>query len=64
MKAKELITLLEGLNPESEVFFLPANGMYVQDFSPSFKQDVNIRALFGDDRKGVVIGSGGQVGSI
>jgi len=64
MKAQELITLLQGLNPESEVFFLPANGMYVQDFSPYFLQEMDIRGFFGGEMKGTVINSGGQVGSI
>jgi hypothetical protein len=64
MKVKELVTLLQGLNQESEIYFLPDHGMYVRDFTPSIFQDVTIRGMFGGELKGTVIGSGGPVGSI
>lgn len=64
MKAHELISILEDLNPDTEVYFLPANGMYAQDFAPYVKENVTIHAFFGNDFKGAVIGSGGQVGGV
>lgn len=64
MKAKDLISVLEELNPETEVFFKPSNSSYVEDFSFKVRENMNIRAFYGDDFTGAVLNSMGQMGSI
>ena len=57
--------MLEGLNPEKEVYFLPNNSYYAEDISSDYTKNAFIRTFWGADRKGVaVIYSGGQVGSV
>jgi hypothetical protein len=64
MKVRELISILEDLNPNSEICFRPENSSYVEDFSERFRGDVEISAFWGKDYEATVIMSGGQVGSI
>ena len=63
MKVRELIEMLENVNPESEVYFRPSNSYYVEDFG-NIRGKVDIRTFWGVDRKGVIINSNGQVGAI
>ena len=62
MQASELIEILEGLRPDEEVFFLPNNSSYPEDFSGFIRRNVNIRAFWGPDYKATIIFSDGQVG--
>ena len=62
MKAKELIEILEGLKPDEDVFFLPENSYYPEEFTYEIRRNVEIRAFLGSDFKGTIITSDGQVG--
>lgn len=64
MKAKDLIELLEGLRPDEEVFFLPNNSYYPEDFSERVRRNGNIRSFWGPDYKATIIFSDGQVGGL
>lgn len=65
MKARELIEMLEGLDPEKEVYFLPNNSYYAEEISTDYTKNASIHTFWGPDKKGVaVIYSGGQVGSV
>ena len=64
MKVRELISILENLNQDSEIRFRPENSSYVEDFSERTRENIEIRAFWGKDYEATVIVSGGQVGSI
>jgi hypothetical protein len=64
MKAAEIISMLEDLNPNTEVYFCPKNSTYVEDFSIKVKSDVEVRTFFGRDHEAAIIFSGHQVGQI
>ena len=64
MKVRELISILENLNQDSEICFRPENSSYVEDFSERTRENIEIRAFWGKDYEATVIVSGGQVGSI
>lgn len=62
MKVKDLIYFLEGFRDEEEIYFLPNNSCYPEDFSENFRRGVEIRSFWGDNFKGTVLISDGQVG--
>lgn len=62
MKAKDLIEILEGLRENEEVYFLPNNSDYPEEFTFDVRRNVEIRAFWGDDFKGTLLVSDGQVG--
>jgi len=64
MTAAELIAVLQGVQPKSEVYFCPSNSNYVEEFSERVESDVEIRTFFGKDTEGVILFSNGQVGAI
>ena len=64
MKASEIISMLEDLNPNTEVYFCPNNSSYVEDFSLKVKNNVEVRTFFGKDHNAAIVFSGHQVGQI
>lgn len=62
MKVSDLIDLLEGLKPDEEIYFLPTNSYYPEDFSEDVRRKVEIRSFWGENFKGTIISSDGQVG--
>ena len=64
MKVKELISILEDVNQESEILFKPANSDYPESFDGIIREGVNIHSFFGPDFKATVLMSGGQAGGI
>lgn len=64
MTARELIEILEDLNPETEVYFLPSNSCYPEDFSDGQPEKRNIRSFWGEDFTGAIIHSDGQIGGV
>ncbi len=64
MKAKDLISVLEDLNPETDVYFKPQNSSYPEDFTGYVRENITIRAFWGPDFKGAILTSDGQVGGV
>jgi len=63
MKVRDLISMLENCDLESEIVFLPSNSLYALGFK-SAKEGANLRACRGNNRKVTVLRSEGQVGSV
>ena len=64
MKVSELVSLLERLDPDSEVCFLPTNSYYPEAFQDEAEEDVAIRSFWGRDRKVTLLYGSGQVGGV
>ena len=64
MKVKDLIYILEDLHPDDEVYFLPANSCYPEDFSDESARKMEIRSFWGSDFSGYILKSDGQVGGV
>lgn len=64
MKAKDLIEILESLDENEEILFLPTNSYYPEDFSDDVHSNVTIRAFWGADYKATVLYSDGQAGGL
>lgn len=63
MKVRDLISMLENCDLESEVVFLPTNTLYAHGIK-SAKEGANLRACWGNNRKVTALRSEGQVGSV
>ena len=63
MKVRDLISMLENCDLESEVVFLPTNTLYAHGIK-SAKEGATLRAHWGSKRKVTVLRSEGQVGSV
>lgn len=64
MKVRDLISVLENCDLDSEVVFLPTNSLYAHGFNGHKKEGANLRAHWGNNRKVTVLYSEGQVGSV
>ena len=64
MKAKDLIDMLGYLDPEEEVYFLPENSSYPEDFDGNVERNIEIRSFWGSDFKGTLLISDGQIGGV
>ena len=64
MKVRELISMLENVSQDADVFFKPQNSSYPEEFDNNIRENVTIRAFWGNDFTGTIITSGGQVGGI
>ena len=64
MKAGKLIKLLQGLDPEEEVYFQPVNSTYVEDFSTGVEHNVEVRTFWGPNEEAAIISARKQVGAI
>lgn len=64
MKVKDLIDILEGLDENEEVYFLPTNSYYPEDFSDDVRRNMNINSFWGGGHKATILFSDGQVGGL
>ncbi len=64
MKVRDLVEILENLPQEDEIYFLPENSNYPEDFGYGVRRNMEIRAFWGSDFKGTIMYSEGQVGGI
>ena len=64
MKVRDLIDLLEGLNEDEEILFVPNNSNYPEDFSKNIRRDAKVIAYWGPDYKATILFSKGQVGGL
>jgi len=63
MKASTLISILQDIDPDSDVLFCPVNSSYVEDFSETTRVR-EVSTFWGKDHDSVIIFSSGQEGSI
>lgn len=64
MKAKDLISVLEKLDPNTDVYFKPENSSYVEDFGGTIRNNITINSFWGNDYKAAVLVNNSQVGSV
>ena len=62
MKVKDLICELENFDEDMEVVFRTSNSMYADSIYGAKEKE--LKSFYGNDRKVLVIVSGGQVGAV
>ena len=63
MKVRELISMLENCNQDSEVLLLTSNSSYVCSIG-RVRENANVRSFWGKDFKGTIVMCNEQIGSI